>query len=175
MSLVEFQRALLSLYTNELFLNSFISNREKALASFILTNREKEALDKLALKRIETFSKELRYKRIRVARKIFKKIGSEKTPVFLFPTHYRGPALFFLHKNADTEVSISKGMLALFSEVIKKHTILSYSSIVLAISSLLVSAKNGAVIDEPTLSDLIRAVRIIRIYRLNGKPIRKTL
>jgi|SRR3989338_1679386 len=175
MSLVEFQKALLTLYTDEYFRDLFFSHWEKALAGYSLTGREKRALGNLAEERVKTFSKELVHKRIDVARKILKKINPQGEPVILFPVYRRGPILFFLHKDTETETPLSQGMLSLFSEIAKKQTPLSYKAIIRAALNILVSAKDNTSINEPSFSDLIQAMRIIRTYCLSGKLIRRTL
>lgn len=154
----DFQKALLSLYTNEVFLSSFKKNPLGALARFDLTDHERETLIHLPLPKVESFHRDLVHKRISVAKQVLKR-GNMVT---LMAFWKNSPALVWGAEHSPRIVAVSDGVARLARKISGAHEHLTLGSVFRARTSLS---------DKVPLVDVVTLVRLMTIYRLVGKRV----
>lgn len=97
MSLVDFQKLLIELYTNQGVREAFFVKPEAVLAAYDLDERERHALKTIPKEPLNLFSHSLTEKKIAV----FKKLLSQKPHLFIVsPWHVSGPAIFLSEKSS---------------------------------------------------------------------------
>lgn len=175
MTSLSFQETLLSLYLDEHFIRAFAQDKERALASLKLPERERKALLSLPSQEVEHFSRELIYKRHRVAQTIWDGLPEEKRPIFYFPFHKSG-AVLFVHEGGEArEIALSSGMDELFFELAETNAPLLWRNLLEAAKRVFLHSLEEKKSSLLSLADLFRAVRLIRRRRLSGKTVRRIL
>ncbi len=164
MSLLVFETVLLRLYTDELFLKSFVVAKEKKLSSFDLTNREKMAILSISDKELGRFSRQLQDKHVRMARAMFRRF-KKPTPVALFSVFRRGPSLFFQLNEKEVEFSISEGIFLILSDIADRQLEISFFNIILSYERIL--KKNQSI----SPFNFVKLLLIIRKQKILGRRI----
>jgi|SRR3989344_1824741 len=171
MSLLEFEKTLLTLYTDERVLNRFLQEGSAAFSGRGLSDHELRAIASIDKNRVQAFSKQLQNKRLLVTR-----FALNKGLVFLFPAHRAGPVLFFNGGGIEQELPLPDTLLPIFSEIAKKRYQLSFASVVMAARSVLNEIRKGKNLErEPVVGDILKAWRLVRRYQLEGKTLRRVL
>lgn len=100
MALLELQKVLLRLYTNQTALNAFLDNPDYTLKEYDLDKRERSVLLQIPRKRLRDFNHELFHKKMMMLNLFLKKA---KYAAIISPFYKSSPALF-IKKYGKTDV-----------------------------------------------------------------------
>ena len=158
-----FQAVLLRLYTDALFLEAFLSDRQKTLEAYNLPDRERAALFGLSAEELRAFNQQLRIKKNGVVSRMLYRRPQKGKVVFLLSSYKQGPALFIDFLGKRKNIDLTEGVYRLFKWIADRRAALSFRELWKAYTALN---------DRATAKDIFEASRILSAYRLSGKYVR---
>ena len=103
----EFQKILLTLYTNKKFQERFFSHQEEVLSCVSLTDRERNTLMRVSQKEVEIFSRELFHKRREFMESTLRKRGEMWAAVSSF--YESCPVIMYMGEMGQQVIEINEG------------------------------------------------------------------
>jgi hypothetical protein len=158
MSLDQFQKALLELYTKPAVMETFFQDPEHFFSAFELTDREKSSLLELPRKNLKQFQRDLAGKRVRVAAKVLNRAPNS---IVVAPFSKTGSAVISWGTPVQSS-SISPGMFLLLMKIATMNIPINMRALLSAYASV-----------QPQCSpkDIFLLARLVYSKRLIGKTI----